>query len=354
MNKNIKTLAIIIGIALILSAGLLWVKDTKAEPKQETKTTNPTSQVSDTVSQKDITIRYLSSSTIVEPYEFAKELGYLKGINLTREGSYTGGPEDIIAVASGSTDVGHSAWVAVINAKARGSEITAFAAPMGNSPESWYEGTPFLSKWIVLENSSIKSAKDLVGKKIAVNIQGAHVDYVTREYLARNGIATDQVQLVPIGISKHEQVLKQGQVDVVAPLGVVVDKIEAGKGVRVLFSDYDIIGDQTHCVLFTSEKFLKENPDATKRLTEGIAKAADWAKEHPKEAKELAAKVLKDKGGNPDLAKYWKGFGVRDHALLADSDAQFWIDWLVKDGKIKEGQFKPSDIYSNQFNPYNK
>lgn len=31
---------------------------------------------------------------------------------------------------------------------------------------------------------------------------------------------------------------------------------------------------------------------------------SDWAKEHPKEAKELAAKILKDKGGNPDLAKY--------------------------------------------------
>ena len=46
-----------------------------------------------------------------------------------------------------------------------------------------------------------------------------------------------------IPIPQHEQVLKQGQVDVVAPLGVVVDKIEAGKGVRVLFSDYDIIGD---------------------------------------------------------------------------------------------------------------
>ncbi len=334
--------------------GFLLVKDTKAEPKQETKSTNPTSQVSDTGSQKEITIRYLSSSTIVEPYEFAKELGYLKGINITRAGSYTGGTEDIIAVASGRPDIGHSAWVSIINAKARGSEIKAFAAPMGNSPESWYEGTPYLSKWIVLENSSIRSAKDLVGKKIAVNTIGAHVDYITREYLARNGIAYKDVQFVQIPIPQHEQVLKQGQVDVVAPLGVVVDKIEAGKGVRVLFSDYDIIGDQTHCVLFTSEKFLKDNPEAVKRFTEGIAKAAYWAKEHPKEAKELAAKVLKDKGGNPDLAKYWKGFGVRDHALLADSDAQFWIDWLVKDGKIKEGQFKPSDIYTNQFNPYSK
>ncbi len=39
------------------------------------------------------------------------------------------------------------------------------AGPMGNSPESWYEGTPYLSKWIVLENSIIRSAKDLKGKK---------------------------------------------------------------------------------------------------------------------------------------------------------------------------------------------
>ncbi len=156
MNNNIRNAAIIIGIALILTAGLLWVKGTNTEKNIE-------SQKSDIKPQEDIVIRYLSASTIIEPYEFAKELGYLRGINITREGSYTGGPEDIISVASGSTDVGHSAWVAIISAKARGSEITAFAAPMGNSPESWYEGTPYLSKWIVLENSSIKSAKDLVG-----------------------------------------------------------------------------------------------------------------------------------------------------------------------------------------------
>ncbi len=54
------------------------------------------------------------------------------------------------------------------------------------------------------------------------------MDYVTREYLARSGLSPNDVQLV-------------------------VDKIEAGKGVRV-FSDYDIIGDQTHCVLFRMEK----------------------------------------------------------------------------------------------------
>ncbi len=297
-----------------------------------------------------ITIRYLSSSAVVEPYEFAQELGYLNGINISRLGSNTGGPEDIMSVATGSSDVGHSAWVAIINARARGVEIKAVAGPMGNSPESWYEGTPYLSKWIVLDNSSIRTAKDLIGKKIAVHSLGAHVEYITREYLTRNNISKDDVQLIVM--PHHEEVLRQNLVDVVAPVGAQIDKIEAGGGVRILFTDYDIIGNQTHCGMFMSEKFIKENPDVVKQFVKASARATDWAREHPKEAKELAAKIMTKKGGSPELAEYWKGFGVREHALLEDSDVQFWIDWLVRDGKLKEGQFKPSDIYTNEFNPY--
>ena len=109
-----------------------------------------------------------------------------------------------------------------------------------------------------------------------------------------------------------------------------------------------------HCGLFMSEKFIRENPLVVRQFVEANAKAADWAMEHPEEAKELALKIMKAKGGNPEIAKYWKGFSVRKHALLADSDVQFWIDWLVKDGKLKEGHFKPADIYTNEFNPYFK
>jgi hypothetical protein len=62
---------------------------------------------------------------------------------------------------------------------------------------------------------------------------------------------------------------------------------------------------------------------------------------------------MKDKGGNPEIAKFWKGFGVREHALLLDSDVQFWIDELVKDGRrMRTGGYQPSDFYTNEFNPY--
>lgn len=333
--KNEGILIAVIVTALITVSGCL----TDEKISQENKMT-----------VNAVTIRYLSSSAVVEPYEFADELGFYKNINLSRLGSNTGGPEDIMSVATGSTDVGHSAWVSIINAKVRGAQILAVAGPMGNSPESWYEGIPYLSKWIVLENSSIRSAQDLNGKKIAVHTLGAHAEYVTREFLSRNNMSKDDVQLLVMG--RHEEVLRQGLVDMVAPVGAQIDKMEAGGGVRVLFTDFDIIGNQTHCGMFMSEKFIKENPEAVREFVEGSAKAADWAKDHPEEAKELAAKIMKAKGGNPEIAKYWKGFGVREHALLQDSDVQFWIDWLVKDGRIKEGEFKASDFYTNKFNPY--
>ena len=338
MKNKIKILVAVIVIALIAVAGCL--NDEKIS-KNDNK-----------AKENVVTIRYLSSSAVVEPYEFARELGYLKGINISRLGSNTGGPEDIMSVATGSSDVGHSAWVSIINAKVRGAEIKALTGPMGNSPESWYEGTPYLSKWLVLENSSIRSAKDLKGKKIAVHTLGAHAEYVTREYLSKNNMSKDDVELLVM--PRHEEILRQGLVDVVAPVGAQIDKMEAGGEVRVLFTDYDIIGNQTHCGMFMSEKFINENPEVVRHFVEASAKAADWAKDHPEEAQELAAKIMMAKGGNPEMAKYWKGFGVREHALLLDSDVQFWIDWLVKDGRMNEGQYKPSDFYTNEFNPFFK
>ena len=38
------------------------------------------------------------------------------------------------------------------------------------------------------EDSPIKTARDLIGKKIAVNTLGAHLEFMLREYLARNGL----------------------------------------------------------------------------------------------------------------------------------------------------------------------
>lgn len=329
MKDSIKILTVVIAITIVLSATLFLAKENGKNIENKP--------------QEGITLRYLSIPGTVDASDVANELGYFKGINVTRAGSTAGGPEKIIAVSAGGIEFGTSAWIPVLNAINSGTKIRVIAAYGGNN-----------TKWLVLENSSIRSAKDLVGKKIAVNVLGGSAEYETLEYLVRNGISKESVQLIVIPPPQHEQALRQGQVDVAAPFDPVGEKILASGGVRVLFYDSDIIGNITSGVFFTSEKLLRENPETVRRLVEGIARAKDWADEHPKEAKELIAKILKDRGEDPNLAKYWKGFGYGEHVLATDKDAQFWIDWLVKDGKLKEGQLKPSDIYTNEYNPYYK
>jgi ABC-type nitrate/sulfonate/bicarbonate transport system substrate-binding protein len=300
--------------------------------------------------KQEFTIRYLTTPTNVASYELAEELGYFKekGIRLESVGTTFSGPETIIALDSGSVDLAGAATVAVINAIKGGSKFKSLYASNGVSREVY-------GNYYVLENSSIRTAKDWAGKKIAVNTLGAHLDFVTREYLRKNGLSIKDVQLVVIPDPNLEQVLRQGQTDIVAVGSwspFVNAKIKDGGGVRVLLTDYEILGDIALGFAGMNRDFVSKNPQKVKDFVEANARAIDWARGHPQEAKELIAKILNKKGGNPESAKYWRGFGVREHGLIVDNDVQFWIDALVREGKLKEGQFKPSDIYTNEYNPY--
>ncbi len=64
----------------------------------------------------------------------------------------------------------------------------------------------------------------------------------------------------------------------------------------------------------------------------------------------LIAAILQQRGENPVLAQYWQGYGLREHALYTDHDAQFWIDVLVRGGKLKPDQLTPEDVETNRYN----
>jgi len=206
---------------------------------------------------------------------------------------------------------------------------------MGNTPESWFEGTPYLSKWLVLENSSIRAQRPCREKdrgKYNGSTCGLRYTWIS----CTKWLIAQWCAACPDTHSSACAGAQAGTGGCCSTLSIFVDQIEAGKGVRVLFSDYEVIGDQTHCVLFTSEKFLKENPEAAKRLSEGIAKL--WTGQKIiQRSKGTGCKGTKGERRQSWPSKILEGLWVRDHALLADSDAQFWIDWLVKDGKIKKG-----------------
>jgi ABC-type nitrate/sulfonate/bicarbonate transport system substrate-binding protein len=147
--------------------------------------------------------------------------------------------------------------------------------------------------------------------------------------------------------------LRHKQADVVAVgawQSVFAGKIEAEGGVRVLFTDYEVLGNMALGSAAMETAFIDRHPRAVKDLVTASARAADWTAAYPGEAKRLVARILGARGENAALAKYWSGFGLREHAFYTDRDAQFWIDVLVRGGRLKPGRFAAEDIETNKYN----
>jgi ABC-type nitrate/sulfonate/bicarbonate transport system substrate-binding protein len=300
-------------------------------------------------SADDVTvIRYLSDRGSVSTFEIADALGWLKDkhIRIESEGFSQGGPESLVALASGSVDIAGAATPAIINAIAGGAKI------LGVEPDGGVD-KDVNSKFFVLAGSDIKTAEDLKDKSIAVNTLGAHLDYTTREYLRDHSLSADDVKLIAIPGPQLDLVLRHKQADVVAVgawQSIFAGKIEAEGGVRVLFTDYQVLGNIVLGNDAMKKSFIAQHSQAVRDFVTACAKAADWTAAHPEDAKKLFADILRKRGDNPELAKYWPGYGMRQHALFTDHDAQFWIDVLVREGRLERGQFTPADIETNKYN----
>ena len=49
----------------------------------------------------------------------------------------------------------------------------------------------------------------------------------------------------------------------------------------------------------------------------------------------------------------WKGTGVPSKGgVISDDDFNLWLDWLEAEGEVDTGAIEPSEIYTNEYNPY--
>lgn len=60
--------------------------------------------------------------------------------------------------------------------------------------------------------------------------------------------------------------------------------------------------------------------------------------------------VIGKRGDDPAAAAVWSGYGLPQHALYRDHDVKFWLDVLVREGKLKPNEFTPEDIATNKYN----
>lgn len=290
----------------------------------------------------DVNIRFLASQGGLSAHELAWELGYFDGTGITLEnvGYATGGPASLVALAGGSVELGSAATAAVLNAIAAGNDFVAAYPSNGINDE-------VQSIFYVLDGSPIRSVEDIVGKTIAVNTLGAHLDYVVREALHQKGLPEDAANLVVVPGPQLEQVLRSGQVDISAfgywQTTFTGAALKNGP-LQAVFDDTDVLGEIAGGFVVLRRDWIAAHPDEAKAFVEASTRALDYAREHPAETREILARVLAERGENPDVAQYFAGYGVRAGGLPVERDVQFWIDVLERQGAIEKGKLAAKDI----------
>ncbi|MER5221749.1 ABC transporter substrate-binding protein [Streptomyces flaveus] len=296
------------------------------------------------------TLRYQGSAGQVTLSELAEDLGYLEDVKLEWVGNTISGPQDIQSAATGQVDFGGAFNGAVVKLAANNVPIKAVISYYGADKYA-YNG------FYVLKDSPIRSARDLLGKKVGMNTLGAHSEAMLDIYLQRGGVSradVDKVEPLVVPPVNTEQTLRQKQIDVAVLGGILRDKALAAGGIRPLFTDYQLLGAFSAGTYVMTDRFLKQNPDTARIFVTAVGRAIEWSRSTPHE--EVIARmtdIVKKRRRNEDTAplKYWRSYGVAEKAgLITGKELQLWIDWLADRGDIKKSQVTLSDLYTNEFN----
>jgi ABC-type nitrate/sulfonate/bicarbonate transport system substrate-binding protein len=293
-------------------------------------------------------LRYQGSANAVTLPELAEDLGYLGDVKLKWVGNTISGPQDIQSAATGQTDFGGAFAGAVVKLVEAGAPVKAVINYYGADDKTF-------NGYYVKQDSPIRTARDFIGKKVAVNTLGAHHDAVINAYLRKNGLTEEeikQVQLVVVPPNDTEEAIRRGQVDIGTLGGVLQDKAIAAGGLRSVFSDYELFGTFAGGPYVLREDFIAKNPNTTRTFTTGVAKAIEWERNTPRE--EVVArltKILNERGRNenPAALQYWKSVGVPAKGEIKDEDFTRWEKWLKDTGIINDA-LDPKKLYTNEFN----
>jgi NitT/TauT family transport system substrate-binding protein len=219
---------------------------------------------------------------------YAKDLGYFSraGIDATIS-PLSNGAAVSSAVVSGAVDVGFSNPISLELAHDKGLPITVLAGAGMHDEKIPTDG--LLS---VLATSSIREAKDLNGKTIAVSGLGNITELGLRNWIDTHGGDSRTVHVVELRLPEMPAAVLAHRVDAATMDSAGVSSTKGA--VRVLGSTFDSYAPRfVASCWFSSVTWVKQHPDAAKAFVGAIREASAWANTHHHDAMELWAKHSK-------------------------------------------------------------
>ena len=190
------------------------------------------------------------------------------------------------AVAGGSVDVGIGDMIGIANAVNHGIPLQVFA---GAGLYSSTSATTFLC---VESTSTVRQAKDLEGKTVAVVTLVGLGTSATKAWLTQNGADLAKIRFLELPQSEMPPALQRDLVQAAVLVEPFFTSVKSA--IRVLGKPYDAVAKEfLICQWIATSDWLSKNAATARKLVGVIYDTARWANTHHDESLPILAKYNK-------------------------------------------------------------
>ena len=239
----------------------------------------------------DVTV-YVVKNLLSSPHFVALENGYWAEQGLNVQIKLTSGGRNVVqALQAGETQFGHVAISGTLSVARAGGDKLIGVMPYYNAPD--YMGKASAYSIIGRRDKGIDPANraSILGKKLGYTA-GTN-EYYMKQWFRKYNIDIAKVQIVGMLVEDMPVALKQGLVDATVtwePYGSQLIR-ELGANVAIVSrGEEGLLSDNVGIVV--REDYLKANAATVEKFAVGIAMAAKFIRENPKETAEIDARYL--------------------------------------------------------------
>jgi ABC-type nitrate/sulfonate/bicarbonate transport system substrate-binding protein len=216
------------------------------------------------------------------PADVGVDTGIFKKHGLDVEiSSFAGDAKEMQALAAGSLDIALGGGPAIATI-VKGVPMKAVAAE-ANAPN-----TILL---VVLKDGPIQSVDDLKGRTVSVSTVGSLTYWLTQQLSRAQGWGDNGIKIAPLGSAETQiAALKTHQIDGVTTDGATVYKFAETGAARILVKFGDRVKDFHVHVIYASDSFISEKPEALKTFLAAWFETIAYMRDHRQETIDIAVK----------------------------------------------------------------
>jgi NitT/TauT family transport system substrate-binding protein len=228
------------------------------------------------------------------------------------------GNDVVLALANNNGDIGYLGFVPMFIAVTSNIQMTLAAA-------SEVEGTSAADNWqniLVKGNSSIRTARDLAGKTIAVNALKGVGEVMIKAAMEKLGVRPNAFRLTALPFPQMRSALNNGQVDAIwVPEPFLTQALNIDNA-RIVMAPGPVMGRYTPIGGYAArQSWQRQNPALAARFRTAINRALSYAQSHPDEIRQMLPpgtqnvrlpiwSPVVDRSKLQSLANYARKYGV--------------------------------------------